>query len=294
MEGCTPFKFAEEFQSLRGGSGPVSSFVAKYRENMTKYTSNTLIPISTDIYGRIMMSHNVSGTDQYSSVRLGNGVYELNILSDGSMPVTMSVSGLATWMKQDEQTSVLIDLRALSVNQLGQLASILATEIVIAEAVSGVSDKMDLLAKEDTLALILTKLSDLATEATLQNTNSTVVDILESVSGISGQLSTLAQEVTQVGILNTETDIYETVSGISDTVDFIASTFNRKKLILEAQDREQSISYADFGTKDQRITRIDYVSPSVGTGAGFTARKTISYTLVGNKYRRDTITWSLI
>jgi hypothetical protein len=69
---------------------------------------------------------------------------------------------------------------------------------------------------------------------------------------------------------------------------------NRKLQILAAKDKSQAITYADFGTKDQRITRIDYTATSIGTGANFTARKDITYTLVGNNYRMDNITWSII
>ena len=35
---------------------------------------------------------------------------------------------------------------------------------------------------------------------------------------------------------------------------------NRRLQILNAKDREQSITYADFGTKDQRVTQIDYTA----------------------------------
>lgn len=69
---------------------------------------------------------------------------------------------------------------------------------------------------------------------------------------------------------------------------------NLRLQILAAKDRDQAIVYADFGTKDQRIIRIDYTAPSIGTGPGFTARKTLTYTLVGTKYRRDNITWSIV
>ena len=69
---------------------------------------------------------------------------------------------------------------------------------------------------------------------------------------------------------------------------------NRRLQILAAKDRLMSITYADFGNKNQRVTQIDYTAPSIGIGAGFTARKTISYTLVGTRYRRDTIVWSLV
>ena len=70
---------------------------------------------------------------------------------------------------------------------------------------------------------------------------------------------------------------------------------NRLQQILKAKDRIGTISYADFGTKDQRVTQITYTAPSIGTGAGFTAIKTFTYTLVGNRYRRDTPgDWSLV
>jgi hypothetical protein len=61
--------------------------------------------------------------------------------------------------------------------------------------------------------------------------------------------------------------------------------------ILSSHDRDQQIAYADFGTKNQRVVNIDYTSP---TFSGVTARKNIAYTLVGNKYRRDSITWVII
>jgi len=69
---------------------------------------------------------------------------------------------------------------------------------------------------------------------------------------------------------------------------------NRRLQILAAKDRVQSISYADFGTKDQRVTQIDYVAPSIGSGVGYTARKVLNYSLVGNRYRRDSIAWNLV
>ena len=37
---------------------------------------------------------------------------------------------------------------------------------------------------------------------------------------------------------------------------------------------QKTISYADFGTKNQRITQIDYVSPTI---PGIIARKSIAY-----------------
>lgn len=66
---------------------------------------------------------------------------------------------------------------------------------------------------------------------------------------------------------------------------------NLRQQILKTHDRNQIITYADFGTKDQRITQIDYSSP---TFPGIVARKNITYTLVGTRYRRDNIIWSIV
>lgn len=66
---------------------------------------------------------------------------------------------------------------------------------------------------------------------------------------------------------------------------------NVRQQILAAHDRQQAITYADFGTKDQRVTQIDYTS---ATFPGTIARKVLSYTLVGTKYRRDSINWVIL
>lgn len=66
---------------------------------------------------------------------------------------------------------------------------------------------------------------------------------------------------------------------------------NARQMILATHDRTASFTYADFGTKDERITRIDYTSP---TFLGITARRDFNYTLVGTKYRRDNEVWSIV
>lgn len=66
---------------------------------------------------------------------------------------------------------------------------------------------------------------------------------------------------------------------------------NLRSQILAAADREQEITWADFGTKTQRVTQIDYTS---ATYSGVIARKSFAYTLVGNNYRLDTIIWEII
>lgn len=66
---------------------------------------------------------------------------------------------------------------------------------------------------------------------------------------------------------------------------------NLRTQILSSQDRNADFTYADFGTKDQRITRIEYSS---ATFPGFIIRRDFNYTLQGNQYRRDDEVWSII
>ncbi len=66
---------------------------------------------------------------------------------------------------------------------------------------------------------------------------------------------------------------------------------NRRQQILDSHDRQANFTYADFGTKDQRVTQIDYTSP---TFAGITAQRIFNYTLVGTRYKRDDEVWSIV
>ena len=81
-----------------------------------------------------------------------------------------------------------------------------------------------------------------------------------------------------------------TEDGLSTGTEY-GFVYNQRQQVLAAHYREQDITYADFGTKDQRITQIDYVSP---TFPGFIVRKTITYTLVSGRYRRDSVDWQII
>lgn len=66
---------------------------------------------------------------------------------------------------------------------------------------------------------------------------------------------------------------------------------NFRTMILDSHDRQASFSYADFGTKNQRVTGIDYAS---ATFPSVIVRRQFAYTLVGNNYRRDSETWTIV
>lgn len=84
---------------------------------------------------------------------------------------------------------------------------------------------------------------------------------------------------------------FATETTLQNVGNIIQDARNIREKILAAEDREQTITYADFGTKNQRITQIQYTSAIF---SGTTLIKTINYTLVGNSYRRDSIEWSTV
>lgn len=130
----------------------------------------------------------------------------------------------------------------------------------------------------DETNLILTSIEVDTTniDSKLSTTNSTLVDIYDALN----QPLEITQPIITAGTQN----------GLVGGPVFI-NVSNLRQQILASHDREQSITYADFGTKNQRVIQIDYSSP---TFAGFVAQKVILYSLVSGRYRRDSINWSVI
>jgi hypothetical protein len=67
--------------------------------------------------------------------------------------------------------------------------------------------------------------------------------------------------------------------------------YNRRQQVLAAHDRVETYTYADFGTKNQRIVRVDYTS---STFPGITVRRDFNYVLDGSRYRRTNSPWIVI
>lgn len=97
----------------------------------------------------------------------------------------------------------------------------------------------------------------------------------------------------------------------------ISSNVSSISSVSEDRTSDQSLVYADFGTKSQRIIEVNYINPigqrlvtyaDIGTNnqriiqvdfttsskPGVTTRKIISYNFVSGKYRRESVNWSLI
>lgn len=52
--------------------------------------------------------------------------------------------------------------------------------------------------------------------------------------------------------------------------------------ILKASDRDKQFTWLDFGTKNERISKITYIAPSVGS---YILEKNFQYALELNKYK---------
>ena len=94
--------------------------------------------------------------------------------------------------------------------------------------------------------------------------------------------------------LDTDTGLDDDIANISillESIDDKTVALNLREQILKAADRDQVFTYADFGTKNERITLIEYSSPSVPATV---ARKEFNYILDGNSYRRTTINWIMV
>lgn len=67
--------------------------------------------------------------------------------------------------------------------------------------------------------------------------------------------------------------------------------YNQRQQVLDSHDRLETYTYADFGTKNERITRIDYTS---ATFSGITVRRDFNYVLDSGSYRPTTSPWSIV
>lgn len=99
-----------------------------------------------------------------------------------------------------------------------------------------------------------------------------------------------ADELGDVAVNVIDKEAHDKLAAIATAIG--APPTNVRTQILAAEDRTQEFTFADFGTKNERVTQIDYESPV--SYPGVIARKTFLYTLVGNKYRLDNIIWEII
>lgn len=223
-----------------------------------------------------------------------------NVIKQVYDPPTESLKVLATI----SIGSITVDLDAATDSvRLGD-GSVLSTFTTI-----GPKNALDVNIAGGTLALTIDQADDsirlgdgttLFTGTTVGPKTGLDVNLLNSSLAVTGPLTDAELRASAIEVT---TDL-EAFTGINpDNVQLVGSidgtktgtkygfVNNIRQQILSSQDREQAITYADFGTKDQRIVQIDYTS---STFPGFTVQKIINYTLVSGRYRRDSIEWQIV
>lgn len=140
-----------------------------------------------------------------------------------------------------------------------------------------------------------------------------VADILTEITEINDKLPALGPQTeanslsvtlaSDLGPIEVNTELDAFTNPNPDNVQLVGSidgtktgqkfgiVSNLRLQILDSHDRIAEFTYADFGTKNQRITQIEYTS---ATFPGYTVRRVFNYTLVGNNYRRDDEVWTIV
>ena len=237
-----------------------------------------LLAINPD--GSINANVDLSHTND--SIRLGNGVDFITSTTIGLLrTLDIAVKEMPATVAS-EATLVAIQNLITALNGIQTAANTLLTSIE-----SKVLTDAQLRASPISISASSLPLPTGAATAANQDTTNT------SLASIDSKLTSPLAVIGSLTLADEPIKMSGTENGAPGGTEFTFVNTLRNQ-ILAAKDREQDITYADFGTKDERITQIDYTATSIGTGIGYTARKTLIYTLVSGKYRRDSINWSLV
>lgn len=222
------------------------------------------------------------------NIAISDGTNTLDINSDGSINVKATD----------------LDIRNLTfasdkVDVSGSSVSVTASDLDIRN-LSALQDNVAISDGSNTLAINLDgslNVSGVATELTLSSIDAKLPTLGPNAAASSVSV-TLATDQTPLPVnldafTNVDPDSVQLVGSINGTKTGTkyGVVYNKKQQILDSHDRIAAFTYADFGTKNQRITQINYTS---GTFPGTTVQRQFSYTLVGTNYRRDNETWTVI
>ena len=254
--------------------------------------TGNLVKVNADgsIDANVVVS--ASGGD---NIAISDGTHTLDINSDGSINVKATD----------------LDIRNLTfatdkVDVSGSNVNVAATDLDIRN-LSALQDNVAISNGTTSLAINLdgsVNVAGVATETTLSSVET-------SVQSIDAKLPTLGPNVAANSIsvtlatneaplpinldafTNVDPDNVQLVGSINGTKTGTKYGIvnNLRLQILDSHDRLAAFSYADFGTKNQRITQINYTS---GTFPGTTVQRQFSYSLVGTNYRRDNETWAIV
>jgi hypothetical protein len=222
------------------------------------------------------------------NIAISDGTNTLDINSDGSINVKATD----------------LDIRNLTfasdkVDVSGSSVSVTASDLDIRN-LSALQDNVAISDGSNTLAINLDgslNVSGVATELTLSSIDAKLPTL--GANTVANSVSvTLATDQTPLPVnldafTNVDPDSVQLVGSINGTKTGTKYGIvnNLRLQILDSHDRIAAFTYVDFGTKNQRITQINYTS---GTFPGTTVQRQFSYTLVGTNYRRDNETWAIV
>lgn len=313
------YKLVVKGDGSGGGGGPTSdvNIVSSIPLTLKDQVTGNLLKVNPDGSIDVNMESDAADGDSMMAVGTENGTpsgiqHTLKIGSDGNARVkddaaVTELQGINTKLSNPLPLPSGAATEATLANVLTELSQ--KTEPTDAQNIrnlSSVSDSVSVpgvatSAKQDSqiteLNDINTKLANplpLPTGAATATKQDEAKAVLQSIdSKLTNPLPISGSVTATVGDLNANKDDVAVAGTEDGTANGQVRHFvnNRRQQILAAHDRVQAITYADFGTKDERVTSIVYTSP---TFPGVSAVKTITYTLISNRYRRDNITWSLV
>lgn len=229
------------------------------------------------------------------NIAISDGTHTLDINSDGSINVKATD----------------LDIRNLTfatdkVDVSGSSVSVTATDLDIRN-LSALQDNVAISNGTTSLAINLdgsVNVAGVATETTLSSVETSVQSIDTKLPTLGPNVAANSISVTLAtneaplpinldAFTNVDPDSVQLVGSINGTKTGTKYGIvnNLRLQILDSHDRIAAFTYADFGTKNQRITQINYTS---GTFPGTTVQRQFSYSLVGTNYRRDNETWAIV
>jgi hypothetical protein len=238
---------------------------------------------STNVSGKQGLDVNIVNSAALTNIR------PLNVLTDSvaAPNVETKLDNLLTELQLKADLNEAQNIRQLSVttdsvaapNVETKLDNLL-TELQLKADLTEAQNIRDLDSTQDSVSVPQL----VTTNTLLTNANTTLSNIQNSLSNpLTVNLDAFNSSPDSVQLVGSEDG--------TATGDKFGVVYTIRQAILDAKDRNSTITYADFGTKNQRITSITYTSPSF---PGVSVVKQLTYTLVGNKYRRDNVNWVVI
>lgn len=203
------------------------------------------------------------------NIAISDGTHTLDINPDGSINVKANDLDIRNLSATQDNVAISNGVTTLAINLDGSIN------------VSGV-------ATETTLSSIETSIQSIDAKLPTLGPNVAANSVSVTLATDEAPLAVNLDAFTLV-----DPDNVQLVGSINGTKTGAKYGFvnNLRLQILDSHDRIAAFSYADFGTKNQRITQIDYSS---ATFPGSTVRRQFSYSLVGTNYRRDNETWTIV